>query len=419
MLSCYTFDLDDRFSILQRFGFEKADCSVLARSLRRLTNRVIDGTSDLLGQELTKIAELKQRQAGILASNLPPLRKVFWLLEDCTTYGTLPFAGIARAGFIGVQLLRSLVACGVLSSADYQAFFQSLRTVQSNLLTDFNENSIDSFLAKYGHLRPGTYDILSKRYDEAPHQYFDWSKRRAAYLKSEGATFHLSSKQLLDLGQLINEHELDTRPESLLRFIRLAIEAREEAKFIFSKSISDALVLLTDCLADHGISREDASFLDIATVRRLYSSSVSPETELHHAIEVGKQSYRRSQSLTLPPLITCKEDFFSFHLPVDEPNFVTLNCCIGEVVSGNLTATVLQERILMIPSADPGYDWIFSHRPAAFITMYGGRNSHMAIRANELGIPAVIGAGETLYKRWATAKSLQIDCANCKVYVLQ
>ena len=30
-----------------------------------------------------------------------------------------------------------------------------------------------SFLEKYGHLRPGTYDISSYRYDEKPDLYFD------------------------------------------------------------------------------------------------------------------------------------------------------------------------------------------------------------------------------------------------------
>ena len=51
--------------------------------------------------------------------------------------------------------------------------------------------------------------------------------------------------------------------------------------------------------------------------------------------------------------------------------------------------------------------------------MYGGVNSHMAIRAAELGIPAVIGTGEALYNKWATAKHLKVDCANKEVQVLQ
>ena len=52
-------------------------------------------------------------------------------------------------------------------------------------------------------------------------------------------------------------------------------------------------------------------------------------------------------------------------------------------------------RILFVPSADPGFDWIFTRGIAGFVTQFGGANSHMAIRASELGIPAVIGAGES------------------------
>jgi hypothetical protein len=42
----------------------------------------------------------------------------------------------------------------------------------------------------------------------------------------------------------------------------------------------------------------------------------------------------------------------------------------------------------------------------------------MAIRAGELGLPAVIGAGEALYQRWRSAKRLRIDCAGRQVEVL-
>ena len=51
--------------------------------------------------------------------------------------------------------------------------------------------------------------------------------------------------------------------------------------------------------------------------------------------------------------------------------------------------------------------------------MHGGVNSHMAIRASELGMPAVIGAGEVLYKKWALAQMLEINCANRLVRVLK
>ena len=44
------------------------------------------------------------------------------------------------------------------------------------MVSDKRKLDKKNFLKKYGHLRPGTYDILSPRYDEAPDLYFDWEK---------------------------------------------------------------------------------------------------------------------------------------------------------------------------------------------------------------------------------------------------
>ena len=109
----------------------------------------------------------------------------------------------------------------------------------------------------------------------------------------------------------------------------------------------------------------------------------------------------------------------AFELPQCEPNFVTLSKAVGPVVQLPAPHEKLHGAILLIPSADPGYDWIFSHGIAGFVTMYGGANSHMAIRAGELGIPAVIGAGETLFNKWASAKMLDMNCANRLVRILR
>ena len=62
--------------------------------------------------------------------------------------------------------------------------------------------------------------------------------------------------------------------------------------------------------------------------------------------------------------------------------------------------------------------WIFTRGIAGFVTQFGGVNSHMAIRAGELGIPAVIGAGEALYRTWQTSKKICLDCANRQVQIV-
>ena len=112
-------------------------------------------------------------------SECDTLEKIYWLVEDGKRYGTLPFAGLARAGFIAIQMLQSLVSVGVLSDQDYHNFIESVSP--SKQLT-YDRSSLDksTFLSKYGHLRPGTYDLMSSRYDEDPDIYFDWKDHIAS-----------------------------------------------------------------------------------------------------------------------------------------------------------------------------------------------------------------------------------------------
>ena len=79
---------------------------------------------------------LDERRPRILEAELDTVSRIYWLLEDCKRYGTLPFAGLARAGFIAVQILQSLVATGILTPEDYQRFMNSLDTVGSRLSRD-------------------------------------------------------------------------------------------------------------------------------------------------------------------------------------------------------------------------------------------------------------------------------------------
>ena len=71
----------------------------------------------------------------------------------------------------------------------------------------------------------------------------------------------------------------------------------------------------------------------------------------------------------------------------------------------------LSGRIALIPNADPGFDWIFSRGIAGLITMYGGANSHMAIRMAEFRLPGVTGVGERLFEELSSARIVELDCA--------
>ena len=225
--------------------------------------------------------------------------------------------------------------------------------------------------------------------------------------------------KLSQLEQLLREHELDHDVLSLFNFIKSAIEGREYAKFVFTRSLSNVIKIIQEIGAESGFDKNDLSYLNIQTVKELYASSKDIQPELKRSILDGQNAYTITKSLNLPPLITTVEDVTAFYIAKNEPNYVTLSSVSGQVVTEDSPRELLKNNIMFIPSADPGYDWIFSHSIGGLVTKYGGTNSHMAIRAGELGIPAVIGAGEALYETWLQANTLEINCAHRQVKLFQ
>lgn len=416
-ISCYTFDFSTRVKNLEESGFDGSEVSALRDSLRDLTNNIVNSSTGLWKKDLEKIDELKRRQETIRQSNLDDIAMIYWLLEDCKRYGTLPFAGLARAGFIAVQMLESLVRVGILTEAERIRFVGSLETVSSEMSKDMARLSRAAFLEKYGHLRPGTYDILAARYDEAPDYYLDWGTTTADSAGNQ-EHFSLSLSQLRGVEQLLAAHGLEQDVIGLFNFIETGIVAREYSKFIFTKSLSLVLSLLKEYGAKNGISREDMSFVQIQEFYKLYSGTTESLRAIQNSIEQGKKNYARTRSISLPPLITSGRDVWAYHQPASLPNFVTQKSARGPALEFG-KGDSYEGCILFIPSADPGYDWIFSTGLAAFITEYGGINSHMAIRAGELGIPAVVGAGTRLYQQWSRSRVLEVDCMNRKVLIVK
>ena len=419
IFSCYPFDLNSNLLELTRKGFSKYDCEAISSSLRKLTNNIIHNDHGLWKKDIEKISILEEHYKKIINSDLDIPSKIYWLLEDCKRYGTLPFSGLARAAFVAVQLLRSLVNIGIFKQEEYELFMLSLDSISSKMTRDFHKLSKEEFLSIYGHLRPGTYDILSARYDETPEEYFDWGKQKLQYEPGKSVSFGLNKDQIKKISYLLKEHKLDCSIDQFFNFIKSAIEGREYAKFIFTRSLSDSLSLFKELGKQNGFSTDDCSYANISCISKLYSSSADIETALKSSIKEGKESYKLTQQVLLPPVITKSSDAWMFYIPPCEPNFVTLGKVAGHKVFHTDSKGKIVGNILLIPHADPGYDWVFSHGVAGLITMYGGANSHMAIRAAELGIPAAIGVGEMLYGKLSTSEMLEVDCANKLIKVIK
>ena len=415
--SCFTFDLRDNLKNLENFGFSKAEQNIILESLISLTNKILHPTSGLWTIDAEKLNTLNSKFQIVTSSNLTPIEKIYWLLEDCKRYGTLPFAGLARAAFISVQMLKSLVKVSVLSEENYRTFMESLSTVSSQMIFDQKTMKKNVFLKKYGHLRPGTYDILSKRYDDDPELYFTWTEVTERKLPPE-THFSLSTSQRKMINEMLNLNSINTDADNLFKFIRSTIELREKAKFEFTRNLSEAMSLIEKVGNSCGLTVEDLSYCNVTAFRELFLSANRVREILVRSIETGKANYKETLGLSLPPLIAKPDDVMSFEWPSSDPSFITQKRVIAPITTST-EKNDIANKILFIPNADPGYDWIFSYPIAGFVTAWGGVNSHMAIRAGEQKVPAVIGVGEALLTKWSSSKMLFLDCAERRVEVIK
>lgn len=419
VFSCFFFGIGTKLEQLSAFGFTAEELASIENALLDLTNTIIDTEHGLYKKDLHKIEILTKKYDDIVNSELPLIDKIYWLVQDVKRYGTLPFAGIARAAFIAVQLLQSFVEQRIISQHEYDAFLKSLNTVSKNLSRDTQTLEKDLFLERYGHLRPGTYDILSLRYDEAYEAYFG-SQHRCDHDEEE--SFSFSDQQISTINALLSDNGLDTDFENLITFIKESIEGREYAKFVFTKHLSQILKYIEQLGEKFGFGRDALAYLDIQTILSLYSTLDHRDVRdiIESDISKNRQYYQFTKAIKLPSVIVDPEDIYSFYLEPGEANFITHKQIESEIVlEAAVHSSSVEGKIVCIRSADPGYDYLFSKNIGGLLTCYGGANSHMAIRCAEMGIPAVIGCGESRFDSYCKAAVLEIDALNKQVRVVR
>ncbi|MBS4406975.1 PEP-utilizing enzyme [Campylobacter vulpis] len=419
VFSCYDFNTPHKLKKLLKHGFNENELKRLEFSLLELTNRIIN-PNGLYLKDIKKAKKLNAIYEKLTRSKLSLLDKIYWLLEECKRYGTLPFAGVARAGFVAMQMLNSLVEIGFFTQKERAEFLNSLQTISKTLSLEsegLNSKTKPVFLKKFGHLRAGTYNILSPRYDENFNAYFELKKSEVK-MKVKEKKFSLSVSKKAKFQKLLSEHGLSVEADAFFDFLKEAIEGREMVKFDFSKLLSQAIVFIGELGKYYGIAKEDMAHLDINVVLNLYSSlySQSPKEQFLREIEHNKKEYELTKSIKLPSLLSNAEQIFSFFSAKLCPNFITQKSIVANTAREN--EEDLEGKIVLIYAADPGYDYLFTKKIAGFITCYGGANSHMAIRASELGLPAVIGVGELEFQKYLKASRLKIECESEQIFCL-
>lgn len=423
MVTAFSLDFDQRLD-LSDHGLNAAERECFRDAARRLTQAVISGMCGGEEQQQERLLELERRRQVLLqsATNVDLLVTVEHLLRDCAALGTLPFAILARHGFMAEVMLRSLVQAGVLEEGRSRAFRASVPTV----LTDFlhaiqvsgrSDSDRANFMRQYGHLRPGTYDILASRYDQHGQMLQDASKDSAHGAGSQFAPpFELTPQEKQALGDALAKADLSIHADELLEFMRKAIAGREQAKLVFTRNISAALELIAEWGAQNGLSRDELSFLTVdqilGTLTNVHRHPF--ESRLRGLAKEARAEYEISQAIRLPYLISSEADIYIVPLLKSRANFVTtqrIQAQLLYVADHALQTARSAGKVVLIERADPGYDWIFLSPISGLITKYGGSNSHMAIRCAELNIPAAIGCGEQMFDQLRRSSSVLMDCA--------
>ena len=419
-ITTYSFDIDQKLDRLVGDALSAAERATFKDLLREQLHALLSpGSAGSVTSAMAKVQALEARHlAAISSAKAPTLAALHGMLDECQNHGTIPFAMLARHGFIAKTILNSLCERGLIDREDMLDILGSFTTVAGELVDWMHQLQRGdlpraTFMKRFGHLRPGTYDILSLRYDQMP----DFGTSSTPINIEPGhVPFTLDGAKRKQIDSLLVEEgfaELNT--DTLLAYVRDGTVGREYGKLVFTRTVSDILELIAGYGERHGLSREEMSHIPLQQL--LDAASSSGEDGIEQRLRaISKQEAERhalSVAIRLPQVLFDEAGVHVVPFQVSMPNFITHKkvTAASVVVTTEGRAPDLGQKIVLIENADPGFDWIFSEAIAGLITKYGGANSHMAIRCAEFGIPAAIGCGEQRFEALLKPGQISLDCS--------
>ena len=414
IFSCFSLTTKQKLKKLLGDKFTKNEINKICNCLKKITINAFD----ILDKSLTTINKLIKSHDQIINSNIYDIDKIYWLIEDCKKFGTSSFASIARCAFIANDFINSFEEKKIFTKEEKLNFLSSIKTIVSEMNNDLIKLNKKNFIKKYGHLRPSTYDINSVNYENGYSTYFSETDSIG---KLRHKSFSFNKSQLKKIDEYIKANKLPFDSKKLIKFIKTSISEREKSKFYFSKNIDSAFKLIEKIGERNNIKKDDLGFLNIKSILDLYYNLdiKTLEEKFKKEIENNRKIYNFGTLIKLPQNIISSDDIFYFIEKSLKSNFVGLGDVTGKIAYVNKISKVkLKNKIVCIVSADPGYDYIFSKKIKGLVTMFGGVNSHMAIRCSELGIPAAIGVGERSFKEITNSKLARLNTISKKIDII-
>lgn len=415
----YDFMLDENSKKMLSYGFSEEERRIVVDKVKEVTIDIINNQKIYIDRDknslgvLSTCLEKAEKVWNESSSTVELAKAICKLLDAIKNYGTPQFARQARMAFIARSFIRTLVEAGYYTQEQMDDFMLSISTVSSKFNEDFEmyadgSMSRESFNNKYGHLRTGTYDIRSDRYDAMNFRPVP-AKNRTPKKKSR------DNFNKYPMEHALMEHGINIEINKFIDFLVTAIEQREYFKFEFTKSLSLVLEMIRKIGTICEVRVDDLSWIKADELRSCNDGISDEEVKALWEKLAGKRKteYRNNRTVVLPEIILSGQSLDIVPVYEARPNFITSKKVEGEIVllEEDVDADI-SGKIVVVTKADPGYEWIFTKKIKGFITKYGGAASHMAIRCAEFDIPAAIGCGEKIYDYVSKLDYVEMDCRN-------
>ena len=408
-ITCYDFSLRNNLKKYKKF-FSKTEIEKIYEIYFEHFFNLFSNSSCIFKKNNSKLEKLNE-----YINNISNHKIGSQLIKDNTKnlieYGTIPFSEYARLAFISVSLLKSLVKKRIINQSEMNTIIESCDTITTEFVNDLNKYNnkiikLSKLITKYGHLRPGTYDINSNNYE-----YFFKDKNFINENIKVKNKINIKKSTIKKIDNFLNKNYKSINAEDLISFITSSIRGREYGKYVFTKSINFFLEKTKNEFLSI-FSTDELSYLKYEEIIRLFDENEKILGKFKNTIARRKNDKLITDLIELPQLITKKTDAMVVPYQSNQPNFITQKIIIGSLEELKNNYKNLSDKIIAIVGADPGYDWLFSKNIKGLITKYGGINSHMAIRCAEFQIPAAIGCGENLFNKILKMNKIKLDCLN-------
>jgi len=306
----------------------------------------------------------------------------------------LPFTHHSRLGFVYFAQLNSLLEKEVISEDQKKLLLLSVNSISTKMKADAYEvkigkKTLEGFLDVYGHIRAGNYNLLSSNLKNN----LNFTESLINNSEQPLEDNILPKDIYTNIEEYFTINEIPLEASAWIDMFQEGISTRENSKFYYTKGIDG---ILNEVGEKNTSDRELFDLLDIE-------------------FNEENTSDMRLKNVLMPDLITSNEDFYFYEEMSKNGNYIGQGTVIGDVLLIENEANRpnnLENKIVVIPAADPGWDWIFNYKIKSLVTKYGGPNSHMAIRCAEHNIPAILGVGENNFMVISNSKSLKIDFSN-------